>query len=169
MKKVVLSVVAAVAFAAPALAADLKMPVKAPPPPASPWDLAFGDAIMTDYVFRGITQSAHRPSVAAYFEPRYNFSDTLQGYVGLSSESIDFPNHAAAEVDLYGGIRPTFGKLALDFGAWYYYYPRRSVLRHAASVRRLRQLLGGAGSADQRNVAKANASFYEIYGKGTIR
>jgi len=123
MKKVVLSIVAAMALATPALAADLKMLTKAPPPPPSPWDFAFGDAIMTDYMWRGITQSAHRGSVAAYFEPRYNFSDSLQGYIGLSGESIDFPNHAAAEIDFYGGIRPTFGKLALDFGAWLYYYP----------------------------------------------
>src|SRR5690349_20583763 len=34
----------------------------------SPWDIAFGAAIMSDYVFRGITQSNHRPSGAAYFE-----------------------------------------------------------------------------------------------------
>jgi hypothetical protein len=26
-------------------------------------------------------------------------------------------------MDLYGGIRPTFGKLTLDAGFWYYYYP----------------------------------------------
>src|SRR5580698_7647135 len=123
MKKFILSIVAAAALATPALAADLKMLTKAPPPPPSPWDFAFGDAIMTDYMWRGITQSAHRGSVAAYFEPRYNFTDSLQGYVGLSGESIDFPNHAAAEIDFYGGIRPTFGKLALDFGGWYYYYP----------------------------------------------
>src|SRR5215469_17380340 len=115
MRKFVLSVLAAIALATPALAADLKMLTKAPPPPPSPWDLAFGDAIMTDYMFRGITQSAHKPSVAVYFEPRYNFTDSLQGYLGLSGESIDFPNHAAAEVDFYGGIRPTLGKLALDF------------------------------------------------------
>src|SRR3981081_4149587 len=123
MKKVVLSIVAAVALATPALAADLKMLTKAPPPPPSPWDLAFGDAIMTDYMWRGITQSNHRGSVATYFEPRYNFNSSLQGYLGLSGESIDFPNHAAAEIDFYGGSRPTFHKLALDFGAWLYYYP----------------------------------------------
>src|ERR1700733_3987674 len=170
MKKVVLSVVAAVAFAAPALAADLKMPVKAPPPPASPWDFAFGDAIMTDYIFRGITQSAHRPSVAAYFEPRYNFSDSLQGYVGVSSESIDFPNHADAEVDFYGGIRPTFGKLALDFGAWYYYYPQGQCFGPAAGVGSC-PALGGTGatalSLPNGNVVKQDVSFLEFYGKAT--
>jgi uncharacterized protein (TIGR02001 family) len=177
MKKVVLSIVAAVALATPALAADLKMLTKAPPPPPSPWDLAFGDAIMTDYMFRGITQSAHRPSVATYFEPRYNFTSTLQGYVGLSGESIDFPNHAAAEIDFYGGIRPTFDKLALDFGAWLYYYPGGECF--SGGTFQAGTTTGpaacGAFSAGNTfegtllngNAAKAWATFYEIYGKAT--
>src|SRR5260370_38058403 len=103
------------------------MPVKAPRAAAtaatSPWDIAFGGALMTDYEFRGITQSAHKPSVAAYSELRYNVNPMLQLYYGNAGESIDFPNHAAAEIDFYGGFRPTFDKLALDFGFWYYYYP----------------------------------------------
>jgi len=179
MKKVVLSIVAAVALATPALAADLKMLTKAPPPPPSPWDFAFGDAIMTDYMFRGITQSAHRGSVAAYFEPRYNFSDTLQGYIGLSAESIDFPNHAAAEIDAYGGFRPTFGKLALDFGAWLYYYPGGQCF--SSGTFQAGTLTGnlacGAFNSGNNwqgqalpingNAAKAYASFFEVYGKGT--
>jgi hypothetical protein len=55
------------------------------------------------------------------FEPRYNINPNLQAYAGISGESIEFPNRAAAEIDLYGGIRPTFGKLALDGGFYYYY------------------------------------------------
>src|ERR1700751_3111592 len=126
MNKVFVSVVAALAVtaAAPAFAAD--MPVKAPAPvaaPPSPWDLAFGSAVMNDYVWRGVTQSGHKPSVAAYFEPRYNVLPNLQLYAGISGESIKFANNAAAEIDFYGGVRPTFGPLALDFGYWYYYYP----------------------------------------------
>jgi uncharacterized protein (TIGR02001 family) len=168
MKKFILSIVAAAALATPALAADMKMLTKAPPPPPSPWDFAFGDAIMTDYMWRGITQSAHRGSVAAYFEPRYNFSDSLQGYVGLSGESIDFPNHAAAEIDVYGGIRPTFGKLALDFGGWLYYYPGGQCFNTLVACG-----TNNAGDNFQAvtlpnlNAAKAYASFYEIYGKAT--
>jgi hypothetical protein len=52
--------------------------------PKSPWDIWFGAAIMSDYNFRGITQSNHRPSAASYFEPRYNFNNSLQAYLGLS-------------------------------------------------------------------------------------
>jgi hypothetical protein len=179
MRKVVLSIVAAMALATPALAADLKMLTKAPPPPPSPWDFAFGDAIMTDYVWRGITQSNHRGSVAAYFEPRYNFSDSLQGYIGLSGESIDFPNHAAAEIDFYGGIRPTFGKLALDFGAWLYYYPGGQCFSGGTNppgaltgLQACNAFNAGGNWMGQAlpingSVAKAWASFIEIYGKGT--
>src|SRR5262245_60769743 len=121
MRRIILSAVAAVALATPALAADMK--VTAPAAPPNPWDVAFGAGITSDYIFRGITQSNHNPSVAAYFEPRYNVTKDLQYYVGISSESISFPNRAAAEVDIYGGFRPAFGPLALDFGVWYYWYP----------------------------------------------
>jgi hypothetical protein len=185
MKKVLLSVVAAMALASPAIAADLKMITKAPPPPPSPWDFAFGSALMSDYMWRGISQSEHRPSAAAYFEPRYNFSDSLQGYIGFSGESIDFPNHAAAEIDFYGGIRPTFGKLALDIGAWYYYYPGGNCfsggtflaatgtgpLACSAFGNSASQWEGGPipipGLGLPGNVVKNNVSWWEIYGKGT--
>jgi uncharacterized protein (TIGR02001 family) len=147
-----------------AWAADMKMLTKAPAPaPAvSPWDFAFGSALMSDYNFRGITQSNHKPSVAAYFEPRYNITDTLQAYVGVSGESIAFPNRAAAEMDFYAGIRPTFGKLALDFGAWEYYYPGGECFNDVG--------VGGSNCAlllPNGNVVKADVSFWEVYGKAT--
>ena len=174
MKKVLLSVVAAVALASPAFAADLKMITKAPPPPPSPWDFAFGSALMSDYMWRGISQSEHKPSVAAYFEPRYNFSDSLQGYVGFSGESIDFPNRAAAEIDFYGGIRPTFGKLALDVGAWYYWYPGGECFNGNITAGGASQFPGCVPDGalvpqylPNGNVIKNNVSWWEVYGKGT--
>jgi uncharacterized protein (TIGR02001 family) len=124
-----------------------------------PWDIASGAATMTDYIFRGITQTGHNPSVAAYFEPRYNFYDGVQVYVGLSGESVLLPNRPAGEMDFYGGIRPTFGKLALDLGAWYYWYPRGDCF-HDFILGCMPSLLNG-------NVVKADLSFSEIYGKAT--
>ena len=126
MKKVVLSVVAALAFsAAPAFAAD--MPVKAkmvgPAPGAvSPWDIAFGAAVMNDYVFRG-SRSRTTSLQSRPISSRATTSQDMQLYAGISGESIKFPNGATAEIDFYGGVRPTFGPLALDFGVWYYDYP----------------------------------------------
>ncbi len=144
-----------------AFAAD--MPVKAPPMAAEAaptWDVAITAAVMTDYNFRGITQSDHKPSSQAGFEPRYNVSKDVQLYAGISGESIDFPNRAAAEIDFYGGVRPTFGKLATDFGIWYYYYPGGQCFHDAMAG-----CLPGLPVND--NFAKASASFYEAYAKAT--
>src|ERR1700754_3768125 len=116
MKKMVLLATALALISGSALAADMAVKaLKAPPPPAfDPWDIAFGGAVMSDYIFRGVTQSNHQASVAAYFEPRYNVNKDLQLYIGTSAESISFANRAAAEVDIYGGIRPTWGAAAFD-------------------------------------------------------
>ena len=142
-------VIAASLVSTAAMAAD--MAVKAPPPaPApSPWDIAITGGLMSDYNFRGITQSNHQPSVQFGLEPRYNFTSALQGYVGVSGESIDFPNRAAAEIDFYGGIRPTFGKLVLDFGVWYYFYPDGQCFNTAALCNSL-----GGGPSVPRHPAK---------------
>jgi hypothetical protein len=169
MKKVVVSVIAAIAvagFAIPAIAGDLdvkkKKVVVAPPPPPNPWDVAFGGALMTDYVFRGITQSGHNPSVAGYIEPRYNLSPEWQLYAGISGESIKFPNNAAAEIDFYGGVRPTFGPLALDFGIWEYFYPGGTCWAAPAVAPGCIAPPWASG-----NVAKRDASFFEVYAKAT--
>ena len=135
-----------------------------------PWDIAFGGAIMSDYVFRGITQSNHKPSVAAYFEPRYNVNKDVQLYVGTSAESISFANRAAAEVDVYVGIRPTFGPFAFDFGFWDYLYPGGQCLRRRgsgvpSSRRATSDRSDWSPAAVNGNVTKKNASFYEGYGK----
>jgi hypothetical protein len=172
MKKLVLLATALAMVSGSALAADLRTKaLKAPPPVAfDPWDIAFGSALMNDYVFRGVTQSNHKPSVAAYFEPRYNVTKDLQLYVGVAGESIAFANRAAAEIDIYGGIRPTFGAFAFDFGVWGYLYPGGTCY-----------FGGGPGATDpagnllsaecasnalpNTNVIKRNVSFFEGYAK----
>jgi uncharacterized protein (TIGR02001 family) len=175
MKKIVLLATALAMVTGSAFAADMPLKaVKAPPPaPFDPWDVAFGSAIMNDYVFRGVTQSNHKPSVAAYFEPRYNINKDVQLYVGTSFESISFPNRAAAEVDIYGGIRPTVGMFAFDFGLWGYLYPGGQCFNSAA--------FPGSGIPGSElgclqngnlpfngNVAKRDASFYEGYAKVNV-
>jgi uncharacterized protein (TIGR02001 family) len=175
MKKMVLLATALAMVSGSALAADMPVKaLKAPPPVAfDPWDVAFGSAIMNDYIFRGVTQSNHKPSVAAYFEPRYNFTKDLQGYIGVSGESISFPNRAAAEIDIYGGIRPTFGMFAFDFGLWGYLYPGGQCFNAGA--------FPGSGIPGSEigciingnlpfngNVAKKDASFYEGYAKVNV-
>jgi len=171
MKKLVLLATALTMVSGSAFAADLHVKaLKAPPPAAfDPWDISFVSAIMNDYVFRGVTQSNHKPSVAAYFEPRYNVTKDLQLYVGSSFESISFANRAAAEVDIYGGIRPTFGAFAFDFGVWGYLYPGGSCADNVLTG----GIPGGGVCAVSTNtvflangnVMKKDVSFYEGYAK----
>jgi hypothetical protein len=180
MKKMVLLATALALLSGSAMAADMAVKaVKAPPPaPFDPWDVAFGSAIMTDYVFRGVTQSNHQGSVAAYFEPRYNFTKDVQLYVGVSGESISFANRAAAEIDIYGGIRPTIGMFAFDVGVWGYLYPGGQCYNANAFPG---SGIPGSGlgcvfNADpftgglpvNGNFAKKDASFFEVYGKVNV-
>ena len=172
MKKVALLATAlAMVTTGSAFAADRAVKAKKAPPVAAfdPWDIAFGGALVSDYIFRGVTQSNHQPSVAAYFEPRYNVTKDLQLYAGVSAESISFANRAAAEVDVYGGIRPTFGAFAFDFGIWGYLYPGGSCADNV--------LTGGVPGGNvcavstttiflaDGNVMKKNVSFFEGYAK----
>ena len=168
MKKMALLATALAMFSGSAMAADMVVKaVKAPPPPAfDPWDIAFGGGITNDYIFRGITQSNHKPSVNVYFEPRYNVTKDFQLYVGLGGASISFPNRAAAEIDAYGGARLTVGQFAFDVGAWGYMYPggtcqfglRASISLAVLSAECPNGLVNG-------NVLKKDVSFFEVYGK----
>ena len=106
MKKVVLSVVAALALsAAPALAADMPTKAKVVVPAAapSPWDIAFGTAFTTDYMLRGVSQSAHKPAVQGYFEGRYTFNDMITLYAGVWGSSL-YTGFANAEFDIRAGL-----------------------------------------------------------------
>lgn len=119
--------VVALALSGQALAADMPMKVKTAPAPVAPdFDIAFGGGVMSDYIFRGVTQSNHGASATAYFEPRYK-----EWYIGVAGSGIDWPsqssyalNSPSAEVDLYGGWRPTVGKWSFDLGYIYYLYPK---------------------------------------------
>lgn len=153
MKKVVVSVVAALAVAAvaaPALAADMavKAPAAAPPPPPYMLDIAAGGSVSTDYIFRGISQSDRGPSGGAYFEPDLTTPFGVF-YAGVAAWAISWPSafpygftDPNAEVDFYGGWRKTWGPLQVDVGLIYYYYPSESW-----------------------NGVTNSSDFYEVYGK----
>lgn len=172
MKKVVVAASAVLAMGiTTASAADLgaKMYKKAAPivAPYDPWDVAFGASITNNYLFRGVSQSNNKPSVTAYFEPRFNVNKDLQLYIGTSASSISFANRAALEIDGYFGIRPTFGAAAFDFGFWYYGYPGGQCFYGGAADTAGNPL--GADCATNAlvngNVMKRDVSFYEVYGK----
>lgn len=127
MSKLLLAA-AAVAFSATAgFAADLpNKKAAAEPVIVSPWDFAVGATLTSDYIFRGITQSNHKPSVWGRGELRYNIDSTWQLYAGFSGASIKLSPtlpSPALELDGIAGVRATFGSLGVDVGAIVYGYP----------------------------------------------
>ncbi len=143
MKRIAYSLLVTASLAAPAFAAD--MPVKAPPAPAAPasqWDWVVTTALMSDYNFRGITQSNHKPSVQGGFEVRYNPTSTFQLYAGTSGESIDFPNNAAAEIDSVRRYPPDLRQTRPRFRLLGVLLPRRKLLQHSRGLRRFARPLG---------------------------
>jgi uncharacterized protein (TIGR02001 family) len=131
MKGLLLGIGAAAFLSGAALAADAPV-LKAPPAPATPlWDLAFGAALMSDYNFRGVSQSNREISFGAYSELQFNPAGAGQFYAGLAAWRINWPTsigftNPAAEVDITGGWRNTWGAFTLDLGFIYYYYPNET-------------------------------------------
>ncbi len=139
------------------------MPVKAPKVAVvatpSPWDIAFGAAIMSDYVWRGVTQSGHKPSVAAYFEPRYNINSNLQAYVGISAAraSSSPTTRLPKSTSTAASVRPSARSPSISaFGT--------TTIRAAPATSATPACPSAIPNG---NVAKADASFYEVYGKVT--
>lgn len=104
--------------AAPAAAQD----VTAPPPPVR---VTGGATLVSDYRFRGLSQTDGNPAAQATL----NLNSTAGFYAGTWASTIDestpaLAGHGDAEVDLYGGYTKTLNSgVTLDGGLLYYWYP----------------------------------------------
>lgn len=79
-------------------------------------------ALTTDYLFRGVSQTNNGPAVQGGFDYGYGIF-----YAGTWASNIDFGlADGSLEVDLYGGVKPTLGPVALDLGGIVYLYPNAS-------------------------------------------
>jgi uncharacterized protein (TIGR02001 family) len=109
------------ATAAPAMAQDT-----APP---APFKVTGGVTLISDYRFRGLTQTDSGPAV----QGTVNINSSMGFYVGTWASMIDggddgstpaLKGYGGAEVDLYGGYTKTLNNgLGFDVGLLYYYYP----------------------------------------------
>lgn len=84
-------------------------------------ELSGGVTFTTDYLFRGITQTSEAPAIQGSL-------DYTNGifYAGMWGSNIDFGGDESIELDLYGGITPTYGPLTFDLGVVGYFYPGAS-------------------------------------------
>ncbi|KPF71258.1 hypothetical protein IP69_07880 [Bosea sp. AAP35] len=90
-------------------------------PPSITWiDAAISIKGVTDYNFRGISQTDRKPAIQGGVE--LQFYDNLF-YVGVWGSNVDLATNPPAEIDFTAGIRPKFGPVSFDFGVVQYYYP----------------------------------------------
>jgi len=96
--------------------------------PGNGIDYTAAATFTTDYIYRGISQSAGDPAVQGYIEATHKLL-----YAGVWASSIDFGKQlnragnlqeaANLELSTYAGIRPQWQGIHFDFGVAYYAYP----------------------------------------------
>jgi uncharacterized protein (TIGR02001 family) len=102
--------------AAAALTAGL-VGLAAPASAQSDVSVAYNVGIVSDYVFRGASQTNEDPAIQGGV-------DVTAGsfYVGAWASNVDFGDDTDAEIDVYGGYRTEAAGYALDFGVVSYWY-----------------------------------------------
>lgn len=100
------------AVSAPALAQDA---------PASDLTISGGATVVTDYRFRGVSQTNKNFAVQGTLTATHESGF----YVGTWGSTIDdyVANGSDQEIDLYAGYSRAFGGATVDVGVLYYYYP----------------------------------------------
>ncbi|MBL8378474.1 MAG: hypothetical protein JNM79_11440 [Burkholderiales bacterium] len=117
MRKALLAAAVASAFASPVAVTSVQAQAK------SPHTFTGNVAVVSDYRFRGISQTYNLPALQGGFD--YSHSSGL--YFGNWNSSVSgnvFPNGSGVEMDFYGGWKTEFSNgIGLDIGAIYYFYP----------------------------------------------
>jgi uncharacterized protein (TIGR02001 family) len=124
--------------------ASAQTPATAPAPPAPDWTFSSNVGLFSEYIFRGIAQTAGKPAVQGGFD----LAHASGFYVGTWAsnvswlEDFDAYSRSSVEWDFYAGFKHAIGDsdFFYDVGGYYYYYP---------------------GS---RNPGVANADTFEVYG-----
>jgi uncharacterized protein (TIGR02001 family) len=116
---------AAVLLAGTALADGMpkRGSIKAPEPEQRRCTLSANVGITTDYVFRGISQTAEGPAIQGGFDATCGLF-----YAGVWGSNLDFGGSggqdvANLEIDWYAGVKPKTGPITWDLGVIYYSYP----------------------------------------------
>jgi uncharacterized protein (TIGR02001 family) len=121
MKKLLLASAISSLFALPTLASAQTAPAAAAP---TPEHVFTGNAtLVSDYRFRGISQTFNLPAMQAGFDYAHS-SGFYLGTWGSNVSNNVYANGAGLEWDLYGGYKFEVAKdLTADIGLLEYYYP----------------------------------------------
>ena len=120
MRKTLIAATIAGAFALPSVALAQ---AAAPAAAASPHTVTGNLSLVTDYRFRGITQTFGQPALQGGIDYSHASGIYLGNWNSNVSQTAGFPD-GNLEMDFYGGYKFEVAKdLLLDLGVMYYYYP----------------------------------------------
>ena len=93
--------------------------------PASPHTVTGNLYFVSDYSFRGMSQTLEEPAVQGGFDYSHSSGLYLGTWASNVSQNLYGTTNGAAnmEWDFYGGYAKTFGDWGINVGALYYYYP----------------------------------------------
>lgn len=119
------AVAVASAFAVPGVVLAADAPA-APAAPASSHTFTSNVGFVSDYSFRGISQTMGEPAVQGGFD----YSHTSGLYLGLWGSNVSGTQFTDGnlETDWYGGWAKTWGDWGVNVGGLYYYYPGAKLL-----------------------------------------
>jgi uncharacterized protein (TIGR02001 family) len=113
MRKSILSLSVTAALLAPALAAAQT---------ATPSPLTGNATLITDYRFRGISQTLGKFAYQGGFDYAHASGFYAGNWNSNVSSAAGYPG-GNLEMDFYGGYKQAFGDYGIDAGLLYYYYP----------------------------------------------
>ncbi|MDC8756828.1 TorF family putative porin [Janthinobacterium fluminis] len=91
--------------------------------PAPAWGVSGNVTLLSDYLFRGVSQTQGKATAQASVD----FSHASGAYLGVFGSGVSnaaYNNGSGAEIDLYGGYRYALGKDSnVDAGLVTYWYP----------------------------------------------
>lgn len=112
-----------IAFAAAALLLPLATVAGAILPGAARADGVAGSAaLVSDYTFRGVSQTDESPALQIGVEYTTEAFGVMP-YASIWGSNVDFHSDNSLEVDLAVGIRADLGGPTIDLGYIYYFYP----------------------------------------------
>ena len=134
--------------------ADPRRRGRAPAPAPAPtpdYTLTANVGLFSQYVFRGIAQTAGQPAVQGGFDCAHSSGFYLGTWASNISWLEDFGlyNRSSLEWDFYGGYKNTFPgseDWTYDVGLYYYYYPGHARTPASSTPTRSRATAPSRGS-----------------------
>lgn len=129
-------------------------------------------AIVSDYAYRGISQTDQRPALQGGFD----YAHSSGFYIGTWASSISWLRDAEndlsgssannMEIDFYGGYKAEFGDFAVDVGVLQYYYPGTydSTWKAETGLKNPNTLEGYVGLSWKFVSFKYSKSFTDLFG-----